>query len=44
MEVHQQAHSHDCATTFKESLLILLFEFLGTMLLTGLFAACYAAG
>ena len=35
-------HSHDCCTTFKESLLILLFEFLGTMLLTALFASVFA--
>ena len=34
-------HSHDCCTTFKESLLILLFEFLGTMLLTALFASVF---
>ena len=35
-------HSHDCMTTFKESLLILLFEFLGTMLLTALFNSAFA--
>lgn len=29
--------------TFKESLLILLFELLGTMLLTGLWCACFFA-
>lgn len=28
-------------TTFKESLLILLFEFLGTLLLTALYTGCY---
>ena len=34
----------DCMTTFKESILILLFEFLGTAFLTALFAACFAMG
>jgi len=38
-----QAHSHDCATTFKESLLILLIYFFGTILLTGLFISCHSA-
>jgi glycerol uptake facilitator-like aquaporin len=37
------SHSHDCMTTFKESLLILLFEFIGTLLLTALFNSCYQA-
>ena len=36
-----QAQSHDFCTTFKESLLILLFEFLGTLLLTSSWVACY---
>lgn len=31
-------------TTFKESLLILLFEFLGTMLLTALFNSSFQTG
>ena len=31
-------------TTFKESLLILLFEFLGTLLLTALFVSAYFSG
>ena len=31
-------------TTFKESLLILLFEFLGTLLLTSLFNSSFQAG
>jgi len=35
-------HHHDCMTTFKESLLILFFEFLGTLLLTSLYTGCYA--
>jgi len=30
---------HDCMTTFKESILILLFEFLGTCFLTALYAS-----
>ena len=36
-----QNHVHDCMTTFKESILILLFEFLGTCFLTALFASCF---
>ena len=36
--------AHDCATTFKESLLILMFEFLGTLLLTALFNSAYQSG
>jgi len=36
-----ETHNHDCMTTFKESLLILLFEFLGTMFLTALFCSCF---
>ena len=41
-----QSHNHnnDCMTTFKESLLILLFEFLGTLLLTALFVSAYFSG
>jgi len=35
-------HHHDCMTTFKESLLILLFEFLGSLLLTSLYTGCFA--
>ena len=35
---------NDCMATFKESILILLFEFLGTAFLTALFSSCYAAG
>jgi len=31
-------------TTFKESLLILLFEFLGTLLLTSLYNSCFQSG
>ena len=34
----------DFMTTFKESLLILLFEFLGTLLLTALWNSCFYAG
>ena len=34
----------DFLTTFKESLLILLFEFLGTLLLTALWNSCWYAG
>lgn len=34
---------NDWMTTFKESVLILLFEFLGTAFLTALFCSCYAA-
>ena len=33
---------NDWMTTFKESVLILLFEFLGTAFLTALFCSCYA--
>ena len=36
--------SNGCMHEFKESLLILLFEFLGTLLLTGLFTSCYCTG
>lgn len=39
-----ETHNHDCITTFKESLLILLFEFLGTCFLTALFTSCFEAG
>ena len=35
---------NDWMTTFKESVLILLFEFLGTAFLTALFCSCYGAG
>ena len=39
-----ETHNHDCMATFKESLLILLFEFLGTCFLTALFTSCFATG
>ena len=39
-----QGHYHNCCTTFKESLLILLFEFLGTCFLTSLFIATFQIG
>ena len=38
-----QGGGNDCMSTFKESLLILLFEFLGTCFLTSLFNSCYTA-
>jgi len=39
-----QGHYHNCCQTFKESLLILLFECLGTCFLTALFTSVYATG
>ena len=38
-----QAHGQDLLTTLKESILILIFEFLGTLLLTSLFNSCFTA-
>merc|ERR1712060_593902 len=36
-----QGHAQDFLTTLKESVLILVFEFLGTCLLTSLYNSCY---
>lgn len=39
-----QAHGQDFLTTLKESILILLFEFLGTLLLTSLYNSSFQSG
>ena len=39
-----QAHGQDLWQTLKESSLILIFEFLGTLLLTSLYNSCFQAG
>ena len=39
-----QGHTQDFLTTLKESILILVFEFLGTLLLTSLYNSTYQSG
>ena len=39
-----QGQAQDFLTTMKESILILIFEFLGTLLLTSLYNSCFQSG